>query len=150
MASLFGDFVTVEPKKSPWDYGGEIEEEILNLLAQDVQTRLRSRLDVGFRSTSSGAGHATTVRAEDGRLVIHAEEEPQSGTTIDDLFRSTSESPYIENNKLVFRKIREQDVKKKNDKAVRSSFEEAVHLNLGRHVEEAIRKVKGSKPEFNR
>jgi len=150
MPSLFGDFVTIEPKKSPWDYGEEIETEILNLLSQDMQTRLRSRIDVGIRSASSGSGHSTTVRAEDGRLVIHAEEDSAGGSTIDDLFRATNESPYIENNKLIFRKIQEEDLEKKNEKAVRRSFEEAVHLNLGRHVENAIRKVRGSKPELNK
>jgi len=151
MPSLFGDFVTVEPKRSPWDYGDDVEEEIMNLLAQDMQTRLRSRIDVGIRSASPGSGHKTTVRAEDGRLVIHADgDDSSSGTTIDDLFRSSNESPYIENNKLVFRKIEESDLIKKNENSVKSSFEDAVHLNLGRHVEDAIKKIRSTKPELNK
>jgi hypothetical protein len=152
MASILGPFLTIEPKANAWDHSGDITSYVLDNIARDVQSRLKSRLDTGADLHAATRARTVTVRNDSGRLVIKAEEtnDDRENTTIDDLFRATSPTPYIENNKLIFRQLKQQEVNRKNLNAVKNSLEEAVKLNLNRHVEDGIRKVVAENPEIRR
>lgn len=150
MGSAFGDFITVEPRAGAWEHADKIQEYMMESLASDVGFRLRSRIDTGINLGNHRSQNTLTVRASSGRLIIRdnvdKDKEDAENTTIDDLFRASNASPYAEGNKLIFRQITEENLAKKNESAVKASFEEAVHLNLGKHVEDAVKKVKSENP----
>ena len=152
MPSIFGDFITIEPKPSAWDREKDIESYVIDNIAKDVESRLRSRLDTGADLNAIVRARTVTVRNEEGRLVIKAEEttDDRENTTIDDLFRSTNPTPYIENNKLIFRQLKQQEVDRRNLDAVKNSVEESLRLNLNRHLEDGIQKVIDESPEISR
>ena len=152
MASIFGEFIDIEPKPSAWDHSEEIENHVLDSIASDVQVRLRSRLDTGADLYAAVRARSVTVRNAEGRLVIQAEEtnDDRENTTIDDLFRSTTSTPYIENNKLIFRQIKQQETDRSNLGAVKNSVEDALRLNLNQYVEDSVQKVTDENSEIRR
>lgn len=152
MGSILGPFIDIEPKDNAWDHSEDIISYAIDNIAKDVQSRLKSRLDNGADLNAAVRARTVTVRNEEGRLIIKAEQttDDRENTTIGDLFGTMSPTPYIENNKMIFRQLHESEIAKKNTDIIKYSIEEAVRLNLGRHVEDGIRKVIAENPELLR
>lgn len=152
MGSIFGPFIDIEEKPTAWQYAEDINSYILDNIAKDVEARLRPRLDSSGNLFSRSKTGPVKVRNESGRLVIQAEgaEEGQENTTLDDLFRSSAQSPYIENNKLIFRELKEQEVSRSNLEAVKNSIEEVLRVSVAEHLEEGIKRVRAENPDLLR
>ncbi|MHC4644921.1 MAG: hypothetical protein ACYTBJ_05435 [Planctomycetota bacterium] len=153
MPSIFGRYFEVVPKASPWDsHGEDILGYAMDNIAKDMQTRLRSRIDTGSDIHAALRARTVTVRASDGRLEIRAQEtddEPQEDTQISDLFHASKQNhPFVENGKMIFRQIREKEISRKNLEAVKSSLEDSLKLNLSRHIEDGVRRVKSENSEL--
>jgi len=147
MPGVFGKFVTITPKANAWDDGEKVLTYALDNIAQDVQSRLRSRIDVGIDAKASLRARSITVRNDEGQLVIRSQEtDDEEATSVHDLFRSQNTPPYIQGNKLVFRELREDAIAKKNEDAVRHSIEDSIRLNLVRHIDDGIRRTVSENP----
>ena len=128
-------------KPNAWDSGSHIDKKILDGLAENLQTVLRSRIDTGTDYKASIRSGTLTVRNDSGRLEVRSgdsEDDGRENTTIDDLFRSTSPTPYAEGNKLIFRRIQAEEAHRVNTQSIIHSVKETLSLNIDRYVNEAV------------
>lgn len=151
MGSIFGPFVNIEEKPFVWDgFSEEIMQYAMDNVARDMQYRLRARLDTGVDLKAATVARTVTVRNEMGELIIKAADDKttRENTTIDDLFKVTQTTPSIEANRLIFKRIQEEQVSSRNTAAVKRSVEETVTLNFKTHIEDGIKKVISENPKL--
>jgi hypothetical protein len=152
MSSILGPFFDIEPMLSVWEVAAQdVIQLALDNVANDVQSRVRSRIDTGIDMRSAVRAQAITVRNEVGQLVIKTDPKkapPEENTTVNDLFHTSTQPPTMEGGQLIFRRLKENQLRSRNEAAVKSSVEDAMKLSFPEHLNNAIRVVKSENPEI--
>lgn len=147
------DILEFEEKLSPWDIADkDIMDRTMDKVANDVQSRVRSRVDTGIDAAAAIRAQSITVRNADGGLVIKTDEKAArpGDSSVDDLFKPSTEAPFIEGGRVMFRRLREQQLSRRNLQAVKSSVEDVMSLRFKDHLEDAIKISKAENPELMR
>jgi hypothetical protein len=144
--------IDITQAESAWDSSDSVLSYALDGIAKDVQTRIRSRIDTGIGGSSAIRASSVKVRAEDGRLVIKSDPQMDEGedTSINDLFGTRTPVPYIEDNKLIFRRINEEQTKRRVNNVVVGSVTEALGLSFDKHLRESVSRVVSENPRIRR
>ena len=152
MPSLLGPFFDVVERPSPWtENSEEIISYALDNIAKDVQSRVRSRLDVGIDYSSAMRASGIVTRHESGQLIIkHEASSGAEDTVVEDLFSTSMDPPTMSAGKLLFRTIHEKELQRKNQDVIQRSVEDAMGLKFVQHLEDGIRIVKAKHPELVR
>lgn len=152
MGSLLGPFFDIDTLPSVWDVAAEDVIQIaMDNIAKDVQNKVRSRIDTGINTKAAIRARTITVRNESGQLIIKTNPEKDTSAnnaSVDDLFHSSTKPPTVRGGKLIFRKLEEEQLQRRNVEIVRHSIMESMSLNFSDHLQRAVRQVKSENPEI--
>jgi hypothetical protein len=152
VGSILGPFFNIDMMPSVWDIASEDVVQIaMDNIAKDVQNKVRSRIDTGINAKAAIRARTITVRNEAGQLVIKTNTEKGTSTdneSVDDLFYPSTKPPTTKGGKLIFRKLEEDQLQRRNVEIVRNSVMESMSLNFSDHLQRAVRKVKSENPEI--
>lgn len=135
--------IRFDPKPLPWDdHSDDIFKHALDSIARDVQFHIKSMLDTGIDPNKSQLSRNIVVRNEEGQLII-TEESKQSPEA--NLFTPSTQPPSIVDNSLIFRQVKEEEVIRRQQTAVKSSVWNAMTFKFKEYLEEGSKKVRSEK-----
>jgi len=152
VGSILGPFFDIDALPTVWDVAAnDVMQIAMDNIAKDVQNKVRSRIDTGIDTSAAIRARTITVRNEEGQLIIKTNPEQgidKNNASVHDLFHPSTQPPTVRGGKLIFRKLEEEQLQRRNVEVVRNSVMEAMSLNFSDHLQSAVRKVKSENPEI--
>lgn len=169
----FNDWIRFEPAPMALDQRvQEIDQEAKSILAEEIQTRVRGRVDPGIDLKSARRAQKIRVRAANGEIIIDEEDQdavlrggmaPQRDISetraggVADLFTMSSGVPESVrapdgSNKLVFRSISAEQLfaqqgQDEQNRVVQETVTETVRMGIVDAVEKATSEAEKRYPE---
>ena len=138
---------TFKQQPTSWEFEtDDLNDRVMEIIATDLQARLRGRLDHGLYGSAAVGASRTTVRNEEGRLEIRVEPRESVGESPSDLFQSSNEPPFVKNGQLIFRQVEAEEFSKQRHAKVKQAFKESVEMHFVQSLIDSSKRIDLEKP----